>query len=218
MLRIIKEKQPKFFVAENVKGLLSIENGKVIEMIVKDFENIGYKVDYNVLNSAEYGVPQFRERVIIIGNRLNLTNEFPLKTHEDTNKKQMEIYGNKEPYITVEEVISFLSEVPLVNNKIDASIQIGDKLIYNHIASTTVADKFFGRKHDINLADICDYLKYCRNKSGLSTKRIDEIFGYRHTAGHWFRKDNKSGSIPNVNDWWELKKLLKFESSQIKLH
>ncbi len=70
MLRIIKDKQPKFFVAENVKGLLSMENGGVIQMIVKDFEDLGYKVDYKILNAAEYGVPQIRERVLIIGNRI----------------------------------------------------------------------------------------------------------------------------------------------------
>ena len=53
-------------------------------------------------------------------------------------------------------------------------------------------------------------MKYWRNTSGWSTKKIDEYFGYAHTAGHWFRKDNNSGSIPNPNDWWELKKLLGF--------
>ena len=43
------------------------------------------------------------------------------------------------------------------------------------------------------------------------TKKIDTHFGYAHTAGHWFRKDNKSGSIPKPEDWWELKKLLGFD-------
>jgi DNA (cytosine-5)-methyltransferase 1 len=60
-----------------------------------------------------------------------------------------------------------------------------------------VHDTFWGRKHDVNQHDICDYLKYWRNKSGWTTKRVDEHFGYSHTAGHWFRKDNNSGSIPN---------------------
>lgn len=83
MLRIIKDKNPKFFVAENVKGLLSIEKGKVIEMIVRDFEKLGYEVNYRLLNAADYGVPQARERVIIIGNRIGVENPFPIKTHED---------------------------------------------------------------------------------------------------------------------------------------
>jgi DNA (cytosine-5)-methyltransferase 1 len=73
-----------------------------------------------------------------------------------------------------------------------------------------------GRKHKINQADICDYLKYWRQKSGWSTKKIDDYFGYKHTAGHWFRKDNKSGSIPKPDDWFKLKKLLEFDDTYDK--
>lgn len=83
--------------------------------------------------------------------------------------------------------------------------------MYNHIASENVADKFWGRKYEVNQHEICDYLKYWRAKSGWSTKRIDEHFGYAHTAGHWFRKDNNSGSIPKPEDWWKLKKILGFD-------
>ncbi len=64
MLRIVADKKPKFFVAENVKGLLSLANGDVFKMIKSDFENlrdekgnlIGYKVEARILNAAEYGV------------------------------------------------------------------------------------------------------------------------------------------------------------------
>ena len=71
MLRIIKDTKPKYFVAENVKGLLSMEKGKVIELILNDFRNIGYEVDYKLLTAADYGVPQMRQRVFIVGNRIN---------------------------------------------------------------------------------------------------------------------------------------------------
>ena len=48
-------------------------------------------------------------------------------------------------------------------------------------------------------------------KEGLDNSlALDKHFGYRHTAGHWFRKDNNSGTIPSPEDWWELKKLLDF--------
>jgi DNA (cytosine-5)-methyltransferase 1 len=52
LLRVVKELQPKFFVAENVKGLLSMQKGQVLNMILKDFEELGYRVDYQVLNAA----------------------------------------------------------------------------------------------------------------------------------------------------------------------
>ena len=81
LLRVVKELQPKFFVAENVRGLLSMQKGQVLNMILKDFEDLGYRVNYQVLNAAQFGVPQNRERVIIIGNRIGIENPFPTHTH-----------------------------------------------------------------------------------------------------------------------------------------
>ncbi len=203
LLRLIDDKRPKFFVGENVKGLLSMQKGKVIEMILNDFKSLGYNVDYRLLKASDYGVPQHRERVVIIGNRLGLTNLFPEKTHGEN----YDLFNNIKPYVSVKEVCGHLENVRIR----DKSFNLNGKIIYNHIARTNVADKFWGRKHKVNQHEICDYLKHWRNISGWSTKKIDEHFGYAHTAGHWFRKDNNSGSIPNPSDWWELKKILGFD-------
>ena len=212
MLRVIKDKTPKFFVAENVKGILSMEKGKVIEMIKKDFESLGYKVDARLLNAAEYGVPQARERVVIIGNRLGVKNPYPTPTHWVDSKKYTSKKGLKKP-VTVKETIGFLSDVRLS----DFPIKLEDgTIIYNHMAATNVYDKFWGRKYKVNQADICDYLKLWRDKAGYTTKKVDDHFGYKYTAGHWFRKDNHSGSIPKPSDWWELKKILGFDSKYDK--
>ena len=62
-------KKPMFFVAENVKGLMSANKGKAIKQIVSDFSEAGYDVTYKVLNASFFGVPQKRERVFIIGTR-----------------------------------------------------------------------------------------------------------------------------------------------------
>jgi len=202
MLRILKEKKPPFFLAENVKGILSLHDGKVIEMIINDFAELGYKVDYKLVNSANYGVPQQRERVLILGNNLNLKNNFPKETHGPGRK----------PYIRVKDVIGHLSNVRISYDP----ILVNGKTVYNHIARTNVQDQFWGRKFKVNQFDICDYLKKWRNKKGISTEKIDKHFGYKYTAGHWFRKDNNSGSIPNPNDWWELKKLLGFDDKYDK--
>ncbi len=208
LMRLIKDKKPKFFVGENVKGLLSMQKGRVIEMIVEDFKSLGYKVDYKLLKASDYGVPQNRERVVIIGNRLGLENKFPKPTHGP----KKDVKKGLEKYVSVKESCSHLYNV----RTRDASFKIKQKTIYNHVARTNVADTFWGRKHPINQHDICDYLRYWRDKSGWSTKKVDEHFGYAHTAGHWFRKDNNSGSIPNPSDWWELKKILKFDSKYDK--
>jgi DNA (cytosine-5)-methyltransferase 1 len=82
-LRIIAAKRPKFFVAENVKGILSLAKGQVMEMILEDFKSIGFKVQKKVLNAADYGVPQLRERVFIVGVRddVDCAYEYPDPTH-----------------------------------------------------------------------------------------------------------------------------------------
>lgn len=79
MVRIAREKQPKIFIAENVKGLISSHKGMAIKKIVEDFTSIGYKVTYQVLNASHFGIPQKRERVFIVGIRkdLNLKFSFP---------------------------------------------------------------------------------------------------------------------------------------------
>ncbi len=207
MLRVIRDKKPKFFVAENVKGILSMKKGKVIEMIKKDFRSLGYEVDARLLNAAEYGVPQARERVVIIGNRIGVNNPYPKPTHWVDSKTYETKKGLKAP-VTVEQTIGFLSDVRLSDNPI--TLEDGT-IIYNHMAATNVYDKFWGRKYKVKQSAICDYLKKWRDKAGYTTKKVDDHFGYKYTAGHWFRKDNNSGSIPKPSDWWELKKLLGFD-------
>ena len=87
---VIKEKQPMFFIAENVKGILSLGKGEAIKQIVSDFENAGYKTDLHLVNMANYGVPETRQRVIIIGQRIDLSSEwlfqFPKETHSKDGK------------------------------------------------------------------------------------------------------------------------------------
>lgn len=79
MCRILRERQPKCFIAENVKGILTANKKSAFPLIIKEFEESGYDVQYRILNSADYGVPQKRERVIIVGFRkdLHIAFHFP---------------------------------------------------------------------------------------------------------------------------------------------
>lgn len=88
MCRILRERQPKCFIAENVKGILTANKRSAFPLILKEFEESGYDVQYQILNSADYGVPQKRERVIIVGFRkdLNITFSFPKAAIEDETK------------------------------------------------------------------------------------------------------------------------------------
>lgn len=74
--------QPTFFVMENVVGLISHKNGQAIRQIVDAFEAIGYSTDWRVLNAVHYGLPQRRERVVLIGHLANKKEViFPSPTH-----------------------------------------------------------------------------------------------------------------------------------------
>lgn len=87
MCRILRERQPKCFIAENVKGILTANKKSAFPLILKEFEESGYDVQYRILNSANYGVPQKRERVIIVGFRkdLNIDFSFPDVEIDDEN-------------------------------------------------------------------------------------------------------------------------------------
>lgn len=109
-LRFVDAKKPKAFVAENVKGLLTANNKKAIQQIIEDFETIlpGYVVSPKLYNFAEYGVPQFRERVLIVGIRVDTGFNFthPSPTHGP--KGQF-------PYVTSGEAIKDANSVPFNN-------------------------------------------------------------------------------------------------------
>lgn len=76
MCRILRDKHPKCFIAENVKGLLSANKGEAFPLIVSEFEKSGYDVSFKLVNAAAFGVPQKRERVIIVGFRKDLNVDF----------------------------------------------------------------------------------------------------------------------------------------------
>ena len=86
-LKMLEEKQPLYFIAENVKGILNLGGGEAFRAILSGFEGAGYKVSVNRVNLADYGVPQKRVRVFFLGQRIDLGDELklsiPSKTHSD---------------------------------------------------------------------------------------------------------------------------------------
>lgn len=86
---LVQLKNPKIFIAENVKGILSANKGKAIKQIVSDFSKTGkhgYNITINLINFADYGTPQLRQRVLIIGTRKDIEEEFiiPKPTHNES--------------------------------------------------------------------------------------------------------------------------------------
>ena len=99
-INLIKVKKPKFFLIENVKGLLSEKFEDIFESFLSDLDAIGYDIHWKLLDAADYSVPQNRERVFIIGFRkdLNLTLDFPQP-------------NSPEP-ITLRKAIGDITEIP----------------------------------------------------------------------------------------------------------
>ncbi len=78
-IRFIKELKPKWFLFENVEGIISFNKGETIKQIRQNFEELGYTVNHQVLTASDYGVPQDRNRFILIGNKEGIFFEFPIK-------------------------------------------------------------------------------------------------------------------------------------------
>lgn len=107
-VNVVAEKQPKMFIAENVKGLLTANKGKAIETIIADFSTTGkhgYEVKAHLVNFADYGAPQLRERVLLIGVRKDLNKNFvmPQATHTPDN------------YLSAGEALKGVGKVPYNN-------------------------------------------------------------------------------------------------------
>lgn len=110
-LRFVDAKKPKAFVAENVKGILTANSKKAIRQIIEDFQNIapGYVVIPHLYNFADYGVPEYRERVLIVGIRSDMGFEFkhPKPTHGE--------HEGLLPYVTVGDALKDVENVKFNN-------------------------------------------------------------------------------------------------------
>ena len=142
-IRLVGILQPKIIVVENVPGLISLFNGKIKNSILEKFDEIGYNMSYAVLNSADYGVPQFRRRVVFVGLlRAHFGDElkyvFPAPSHSCLSNS----------YVTSSEAISDLPEISEIvcgsdkidyegpaKNKYQAEMRKGSRHVFNHVAT-----------------------------------------------------------------------------------
>lgn len=124
--RVVKECEPKVFIYENVKGLINHDNGKTWDIVQKTFDYLGYKIYSQILNSKDYGIPQNRERVFVVGFKdKNIHFEFPkpikLKT---TMQDFLEDYIDSKYYLK-EKGVKFVTSS---KNKLKRYTQINGKI------------------------------------------------------------------------------------------
>lgn len=187
-VRVVKVLKPKFFVMENVARLYNHNKGETRKEIINDFEKLGYKVECKILNSADYGVPQIRKRVIFIGARYNQKIEFPIKT---TDK-----------YLTVKEALNnypILSagEESIIPNHVAMahSIQMLEKMSY-------ISDG--GNRDEIPLklrpksGDVRKYIRYKSDEPSVCvTGDMRKIFHYEQNRALTVRELAKLQSYPD---------------------
>lgn len=107
-------KQPLFFIAENVKGILSLGNGEAIKQILADFGEAGYYTEKRLVNMADYGVPQTRQRVIIIGQRKDLGEKMLFHFPQPSYDKNA--LDGRQKWVTIQEAIGHLPDPDTPNN------------------------------------------------------------------------------------------------------
>ncbi|MCM1211499.1 MAG: DNA cytosine methyltransferase [Blautia sp.] len=134
---VIKVKQPKFFIAENVKGILSYGKGKAIEQIVADFEQAGYVTRVHLVNMADYGVPQSRQRVVIIGQNVKLGKEMLFRFPVPTNNKDGS--NGLKKWISIKEAIDHFPD-PDEENDVLNHIYSAYKVVYRNYTAHRKTD------------------------------------------------------------------------------
>ncbi len=109
--RILKKKEPKYVLLENVRGLFSHDGGRTLQTIKRSLETIGYSVEIRILNSSDYGIPQNRVRLFIVGclgvsTKLNLVSSFGVKDTHSYNaaSEQLKLFS-KSNLITVSDIL-----------------------------------------------------------------------------------------------------------------
>ncbi|QSB10847.1 DNA cytosine methyltransferase [Lysinibacillus fusiformis] len=166
-IRVVRELKPKYFFMENVKGFLSLDKGLFVEEVIKEFKSLGYdKIEYKVFCAADYGVPQKRYRMLMIGNRLGQDIIFPEPTHSE-NPSLL-----SHPYKTVGQAI-----MDLVNFT-ETDIPNHVPLKHKDIVSERMAYVKEGSK--LNIEDLPEHL--------LQATRVDSKTGKVKNYSHIYKR------------------------------
>ena len=176
--RILKILNPTAFVFENVTGILSMDNGKLFKIVQNEFAELGYILKYKVLDAVNFGVPQRRERVILVGMKNKNNFIYPSPTHGEGLK----------PYVTLEDAIGDLP--PLKSGE--------SKTFYNSLANndflkfvrndSVILTEHIAPKNGEHLIRIMQALKDGESKDDLP-ESIRPKSGYGNTyAKLWWKK------------------------------
>lgn len=199
LVEILKAKDVKYFILENVKGLINHDKGNTLKVVLNLLDSAGYKVYHNVLNSLEFGVPQMRERIYFVGIQKNLVNDnfkydFP---RYSSNKIDInECLIDDEDLIFDESVSSYQTFLKYLNNRYNKEKYKIDDLLSNDFR---VIDT---RQSDLRIYDR-KIPTLRRGRHGIlyvKNKKFRKLSGYESLLLQGFPKkyaDKAKGKISN---------------------
>ncbi len=180
---------PEIMIMENVPNLIkskTSENELVIDIIKKELEELGYFVEYKILNATDYGVPQIRKRLIVMASKKKLINPFPVATHKI--KESNDLFNDLLTCPTLWDAISDLPEIYAregefemeytkePENKFQLSLRNGSKKVYNHTSmkhSKRIVERFQSMTFGDSISDVPSHLKPLkRNGNGEISKKV----------------------------------------------
>jgi DNA (cytosine-5)-methyltransferase 1 len=204
-VRISAHLKPKVIILENVPGIISLFKGHVKDEILKEFNNIGYNIDYKVLNSAHYGVPQIRKRAIFIGIRkeLDTTISFPAPEFGADN------------YVTCEEAVCDLHELDddimpesfeyasIAKNAYQLLMRKNSTKLYNHLITKhqeKVKNTISLVPEGGNYKDLPEHLRTTRNFNVAWTRYHSKKPSPTIDTGHRHHFHYKYNRVPTVRE------------------
>lgn len=145
-VRIVNDLRPRFFLMENVTGLLTMHGGRLFENALNQFDEIGYKFHYQVLFAADFGVPQMRRRLVVLGALDDVLPAFPEPTHSNPANPQLSLLSvQNAPYVSCGDALGDLPPIAqgeststyesVPTTAYQRRMRVGSTVLYNHEAS-----------------------------------------------------------------------------------
>lgn len=199
-IRLVEEIKPRAFVIENVPGLVSLFKGQIKENIIQKFTDMGYKVKFQILCAADYGVPQNRKRVIFVGTKDNVEFEYPQKIKE---KITCEMALSDLPPLEDElgEEVAEYSSVP--QNAYQELMRSNSSKVYNHIAAahSDKVKKIIGMVPDgCNYKSLPEEYRDSRNFHVAWTRFASDKPAPTIDTGHRHHFHYKYNRVPTVRE------------------
>ncbi len=187
-LRIIEIVKPSMFIFENVVGLISMQKGNLFKDICKLFESLGYRINFKILNAAEFGVPQIRERVIIVGIKNSYKSEFkfPIPTHYDPVNATLFECDNLSPFVSIKDALDDLPSIKSGENGNNLGYKFNpNNRFLQFVRTSKKLSEHESPNNNNNLIKIMQFLKDGQSKDDLPAE-IRPKSGYSNTYAKMF--------------------------------